>query len=101
MGAYKVDARTTPGVLRCYLGGSFSDAEMRAFVLEHNAAILSYEKAPYRVFVDLRDLLPLPPSATALMEGAKRVSSSRPNFRGSAVLVKSRLIAVQHRRTAD
>jgi hypothetical protein len=34
------------------------------------------------------------------MEEAKKYSASRPNFRGSAVLVASATIAMQHRRTS-
>jgi hypothetical protein len=34
------------------------------------------------------------------MEGAKAYSASLPNFQGSAVLVTSQVIAMQHRRTS-
>ena len=101
MGTFKVDAKSTPGMLRCHLKGSLSDTEVRAFVTEHDAAIRSFGTMPYRVFVDLRELLPLAPSAAAIMANAKEFSSSRSNFRGSAVLVTSRLIALQHRRTSE
>jgi hypothetical protein len=100
MGTYKIDTTTTPGVVRLVFAGAFSDDEVRTFVAAHNAAIESLGKKPYRVFVDLRQMLPLSPSAAEIMEQSKRFSASKANFRGSAVCVASSLIALQHRRTS-
>lgn len=100
MGTFKVDSTTTPGVLRTDFAGAFSDDEMREYVLAHNAAVDSFGATPYRVFVDLRKMHPLSPSATAIMEESKRYSASKSNFRGSAVCVSSSIIALQHRRTS-
>ena len=37
----------------------------------------------------------------ALFETAKQHSASKPNFQGSAVLVSSQVVAMQHRRTSS
>jgi hypothetical protein len=42
----------------------------------------------------------LSPEASTALEGSKRHSNAKPNFRGSAVLVDSKVIALQHERTS-
>jgi hypothetical protein len=100
MGQWKVDGVGKPGILALRLAGSFTEDEMRAFVDEHNAAIDAFEGRDYRVLCDIRELRPLPPECTALFEKAKAYSSAHKNFQGSAVLVASKLVALQHQRTS-
>jgi hypothetical protein len=87
-------------MVRCKLAGKLSEDEARAFVDAHNRAIDAFGRRPYRVWVDLKDLSPLSPEAAAEVELAKRYSSQKPNFLGSAVLVSSATVAMQHRRTS-
>ena len=82
------------------LWGSVKHAEMESFVVEHNAAVDGFNGADYRVLCDLRGLSPLSPEASAAFERAKAYSAARRNFRGSAVLVDSALVALQHERTS-
>lgn len=100
MGHYKIDAVTKPGVLLVEVDGTLDLEEMRAFVREHNSAIDAMHGAPYRVFCNLRNMLPLSPEASHLFLQAKQYSASHRNFEGSAVLIASSLIAMQHRRTS-
>jgi hypothetical protein len=80
--------------------GSPDAAEMRALVTAHNSAIDALAGANYRVFCDLHAMKVLSPEAAAAFEQAKVYSSSQPNFRGSAVLVASQVVGMQHRRTS-
>jgi len=80
--------------------GALSNEEMHAFVLEHNTAIDALRGAAYRVFCNLRNMQPLSPEASQQFLLAKQYSAAHPNFEGSAVLVASSLIAMQHRRTS-
>lgn len=75
-------------------------AEMTAFVDAHNRAIDSYAGSNYKVWCDIAKLQTLDPDCAKLFEKAKQYSSAHPNFRGSAVLVASAVIAMQHRRTS-
>lgn len=100
MGHYKVDTASKPGILLLEVEGALSLDEMRAFVRDHNAAIDATQGAPYRVFCNLRNMLPLSPEASQLFLQAKQYSASHRNFEGSAVLIASSLIAMQHRRTS-
>jgi hypothetical protein len=100
MGTFHIDGAGRPGILCMTLSGVFTRDEMERYVQAHNAAIDALDGVDYRVFVDIRELAPLSPECTALMEEAKAYSSSRPNFRGSAVLVASKIIALQHQRTS-
>ena len=100
MGHYKVDTTTKPGILLLEIDGALSQDEIQAFVREHNAAIEAMRGAPYRVFCNLRNMLPLSPEASQSFLQAKQFSATRPNFEGSAVLIASSLIAMQHRRTS-
>jgi len=100
MGQYKVDATTQPGVLVIEISGALSIEETRSFVLEHNAAIDALRGGSYRVFCDLRNMLPLSPEASQQFLIAKQYSAAHAKFQGSAVLVASSLIAMQHRRTS-
>jgi hypothetical protein len=100
MGLFSFDTKARPGVLRMTLRGRFTADEMRRFVEEHNDNVASFKGGDYRVFCDMRELAPLSPECTALLEEAKAFSASQPNFRGSAVLVESELIAMQVRRTS-
>ena len=100
MGTFSFDTVEEPGVLKMKLAGSFTPAEMVAFVTEHNRHVDAYGTADYRVWVDLVELAPLSPECADIIERAKRYSSGRPGFRGSAVLVSTPTIALQHRRTS-
>jgi len=100
MGTWDVDGQSRPGILMLRLEGTLAAHEMAEFVRAHNAAIDAFRGADYRVFCDLRHMRPLSPDAAAVLEQAKTYSSSRPNFRGSAVLVASKIIALQHQRTS-
>lgn len=73
---------------------------MAVFVEAHNRAIDEYGTADYKVWVDLTEMEPLSPEASAIFEKAKRHSNSRPNFRGSSVLVSRGAVALQHRHTS-
>ena len=95
-----VDYKTTPGIIRLTLSGKLSTDDMKAFLLAHNAAIDAMKGRDYKVFVDMRGLSPLSSEGAELMERCKQYSSSHENFRGSAVLVSSATIALQHRRTS-
>lgn len=97
---FQVDSTTHPGVLLLIVRGSPSTAEMQEFVERHNRAIEAYQGAPYRVMCDLRELQPLHPEVAALFAQAKSFSRAQPNFQGSAVLVSSATVAMQHRRTS-
>ena len=66
MGHWDIDGDSSPGVLRMRLSGSLSTAEIAEFVRAHNRAIDALGEADYRVFVDLRALLPLSPEAESL-----------------------------------
>jgi hypothetical protein len=100
MGTWSVDVDSEPGVVRCKLAGKLGTEEARAFVEAHNRAIDAFGRRPYRVWVDLKDLSPLSPEAAEVVELSKRYSSHKPNFLGSAVLVSSATVAMQHRRTS-
>lgn len=100
MGSWKVDGTSRPGILALRLEGAMTERETSEFVRAHDAAIDAFGGADYRVFCDIRDLRPLSPEAAALFERAKAYSSSRPNFRGSAVLASSKVVALQHQRTS-
>ena len=73
---------------------------MQEFVTTHNAAINAFKGRDYRVFCDIRNLLPLSPEAAAVFEQAKGYSAKQTSFRGSAVLVVGKLVAMQHQRTS-
>jgi hypothetical protein len=100
MGTWKVDSTSTPGILRIALEGRLTADEMKAFVAAHNRAIDDYHGADYKVWCDISALAVLSQDCVALFEQAKSFSSRRPNFRGSAVLVASAVVALQHRRTS-
>ena len=100
MAPWKVDPDRTRGILGIRLEGVLSDTEMAAFVQTHDRAIDGFHGRDYRVFCDLRGLKPLSPVATELFERAKRYSAAHKNFKGSAVLVDSNLVAMQHQRTS-
>lgn len=100
MGSWSIDDTSRPGILAMRLEGTLTEAETKAFVEAHNAAIDARQNADYRVFLDLRAMRPLSPECAALLEKAKLYSSSHENFRGSAVLVASKIVALQHQRTS-
>jgi hypothetical protein len=97
---WAIDASSRPGVLMLRLSGQLSTREMASFVAAHNAAIDACRGSDYRVFCDIRELLPLSPECAELFEAAKAYSCARPNFQGSAVLMSSQLVAMQHKRTS-
>jgi hypothetical protein len=100
MATWNLDTTSRPGVFAMRLEGTFNATEMREFVAQHNAGVDSFNGQPYRVFVDIRALAPLSPECTLLMEKAKQYSAVRQNFQGSAVLIASSVVAMQHRRTS-
>lgn len=100
MGSWSVDGKTRAGILALRVEGSMTEADMRDLVRAHNAAIDEFGRAEYRVFCDIRTMRPLSPECAALFESAKAYSASHKNFQGSAVLVASKLIAMQHQRTS-
>lgn len=100
MGSWDVNSKERPGILMLRLEGQLSVEEMQEFLRAHNAAVDSYQGATYRVFCDIRKLMPLSPPAAALMERAKAYSASQSTFMGSAVLTAGSLVAMQHRRTS-
>ena len=97
---WTVDYKTRPGIVHMTLTGTLTVDDMRAFLAAHNAAVDAMGGRDYRVFVDIRGLVPLAANATELMEQAKAYSNAHDNFRGSAVLVNSATIGLQHRRTS-
>jgi len=100
MGTWNVDATSTPGILRLTLDGRLTLDEMTAFVDAHNHAIDSYGGRDYKVWCDISKLLTLSPECAHVLEKAKHYSNAHRNFRGSAVLVASAVVALQHRRTS-
>jgi hypothetical protein len=101
MATWSVDEKSKPGILAMRLAGVFSVEEMREFVRAHNAGVDSFGTKPYRVFVDIRELMPLSPDCAAALEAAKQYSADHKNFQGSAVLTASSVVAMQHRRTSQ
>ena len=100
MGSYRIDTESEPGVLHFMLEGLIDGDEMRAFLVAHNAAVDSFAAREYVVFGDIRELRPLSPESADFMEQAKLYSASKRTFRGSAILVKNAVVALQHRRTS-
>jgi hypothetical protein len=100
VGAWTIDATTEHGVLRLKLVGRFSADEMTGFVKDHNRAVDGFVRRGYCVWADLTELAPLSQECAEILEEAKRYSSTRPNFRGSAVLIATPTIALQQRRTS-
>src|SRR5687768_9479370 len=100
MGTWNVDGTSRPGLLCLRLEGSFDEREMEAFVRAHNAAVDAFRGRDYRVFCDIRDLKPFSPECASWMERAKAHSDAQRGFQGSAVLVSSSVIALQHQRTS-
>ncbi len=98
--SWTIDTDRRPGVLWIALVDSPSAEEMHELVAAHNTAILGYAGEPYTVFCDLRAQKVLSPEAAAVFEEAKAFSSAQPNFLGSAVLVASQVVGMQHRRTS-
>lgn len=99
-GHWLVDVTSEPGILRLKLAGSLSPAQVEAFVEAHNRAIDEFGTRDYKVWVDLTEMEQLSPEASAILEKSKRYSNSRPNFRGSSVLVSKGAVALQHRHTS-
>jgi hypothetical protein len=100
MGKWNVDATSTPGILRLTLDGRLTLDEMTAFVDAHNRAIDDYHDRDYKVWCDISKLLTLSQECAHMFEKAKHYSNAHRNFRGSAVLVASAVVALQHRRTS-
>jgi hypothetical protein len=100
MGTFSFDSTSEPGILKMTLAGKFTPEEMADFVVEHNRLVDAFGRKDYRVWVDITELAPLSPECADVMERAKRHSSGKANFRGSAVLVATPTIALQHRRTS-
>jgi hypothetical protein len=100
MGTWTVDPTSTPGILRLTLDGRLTVEEMTAFVDAHNRAIDGYGGRDYKVWCDISKLQTLGQDCVHLFEKAKQYSNAHRNFRGSAVLVASAVVALQHRRTS-
>jgi hypothetical protein len=100
MGTWKIDTTSTPGVLRLTLEGRLTYTEMIGFLEAHNRAVDNYGVDDYKVWCDLSKMLTLGQECVPLFERAKYYSNTRKNFRGSAVLVSSAVVALQHRRTS-
>ncbi|MDB4976669.1 MAG: hypothetical protein JWN48_5010 [Myxococcaceae bacterium] len=100
MGHFRVDASSKSGVIILELHGALSVEEVQQLVAEYTVAVEALRGAPYRVFGDLRNMLPLSPEAASAYQSAKAASALQPNFQGSAVLVASSVVAMQHRRTS-
>lgn len=100
MGKWSVDTTTRPSILRLSLEGRVTVEEMTAFVDAHNHAIDGYAGADYKVWCDISRLQTLDKACADLFEKAKQYSNAHRNFRGSAVLVASAVVAMQHRRTS-
>jgi hypothetical protein len=100
MGSWIVDADRKPGVLWVEVKDTLAPEEMRSLVAAHDTAIDAFAGRAYVVFCDLREMKVLSPEAAAGFEQAKAYSSAQPNFRGSAVLVSSTVVGMQHRRTS-
>ena len=99
-GQWWVDATSEPGILRLKLSGALSTAQVEALVEAHNRAIDGFGTMDYKVWVDMSEMEPLSPEASLILEKGKRYSNSRPNFRGSSVLVSKGPVALQHRHTS-
>jgi hypothetical protein len=100
MGAYTVDTDSRAGQLHFMLEGLLTAAEARAFVAAHNRAVDELSDRDYVVFGDMRAARPLSLECAEIIEQAKRYSAGKRNFRGSAILVKDAVVALQHRRTS-
>ncbi|HEX2689562.1 MAG TPA: hypothetical protein VHN14_23245 [Kofleriaceae bacterium] len=100
MGKWNVDATSVPGILRLTLEGRLTLEEMTAFVDSHNRAIDGYGDRDYKVWCDLSKMSTLSQECVGMFEKAKQYSNAHRNFRGSAVLVASAVVAQQHRRTS-
>src|SRR5687768_7917614 len=98
MATWSVDAKD--GVLWLRLEGTFTSPEMEELVAAHNKAVDSFQGGEYRVFCDIRDLKALPPACAELFESAKAYSAAQAGFQGSAVLVKNKIVALQHQKTS-
>lgn len=97
---WNVDGRGTPGILLLRLEGQLGDAEMQDFATAHDRAVDDFAGAQFRIFCDLRGLKPLSPQGALLFERSKRYTAGHANFQGSAALVSSVMIAMQHRKTS-
>jgi hypothetical protein len=100
MGSWVVDAQRKPGVLWVEVVDSVTLEQMRELVHAHNGAVDGFDGQGYVVFVDLWAMKVLSPEAAAVFEEAKAYSHGHGNFRGSAVLVASQVVGMQHRRTS-
>jgi hypothetical protein len=97
---FQVDTESEPGVLRFRLEGTLSVEEARAFVDEHNRGVDHFAGRGYVVFGDMRAARPLSQECAEIIERAKRHSAAQRGFLGSAILVASNVVALQHRRTS-
>ena len=101
MGSWVVDGKRKPGVLFIEVEGALEVADVEALVAKHNAAIDAFGDSPYTVFCDLRAMKVLAPAGGGPHSSRPRpTASSHANFKGSAVLVASQTVGMQHRRTS-
>jgi hypothetical protein len=100
MSSWVVDAGRRPGVLWVEVIGAPSPEDMAELVVAHNAAVDSFGGAAYSVFCNLQEMKVLSPESAAVFEQAKAYSGEHDNFRGSAILVASAVVGMQHRRTS-
>lgn len=82
------------------LSGALAADDMLRYSAEIADAIQTLKGVPYCIFCDSRLQLPLSPEAAAVLSSAKEFSAAQPNFIGSAVLVSTSMVAMQHRRTS-
>jgi hypothetical protein len=101
MGTWTIDETTTPGIVRVKIDGVISLQEVRELSMSFMAAVDRLQGTPFRVFADLRTLVPLSPEVTHEFEIVKSRTAARSNFQGSAVLTASSVVAMQHRRTSQ
>src|SRR4051794_24688448 len=100
MGTWSVNTTSEEGLLKMTFEGKLTLEQIVAAVEAHNRGVDSFGERGYHVWVDLSRMQPLTQDCAAALEKAKRYSNARRNFRGSAVLVASPTVGMQHRRTS-
>jgi hypothetical protein len=73
--------------------------QMREVANAHARALECTARAPFRLLLDLRGMVPLEAEAASLLANMKRVATSLVGYRGCVVLADSPTIAMQQHRT--
>ena len=95
---YRIDPR--PFGFHLTFGGMVTAAEMQAWKDEALRAIRNtHPPKPFRVYVDMRDLAPLPQDAEEVLVSGQAAFKAA-NMDRSVVVVAKRMIAMQMRNTA-